>query len=300
MSDLVPFFLHEAVLSLYPLGDDDGILTDAAVWQGALANGLRASLEYEELLGASSGDKYQRAHHVDERHVLEIERTWLLRGPVLADPGHGPGLDAVPGRNQRYALEMVWFSQGYWYRRWYWGVTARLTGWDSVRTLEFGQKQSWRAERFTEEGGYVPQPIYVPPGGGGGSSNGGTVPPPVVTPLPEDTEQAIGFFHENPLVAGEYLLGRYRWPVAVTCTAARVVAFAPQGSPVVLGLEVNGVLTGDILTLPVGTANTEVTVDVTLAVSVPPLADVRWKILSAPDAADSAWQVALGMQVRPL
>ena len=300
----MPFLLWEAVLSLWPLGADDSV-AGGAVWQGAVANGLRVSLEYEEVLMGSSGDRFQRAHHVDERHALEIERTWLLRKPVLGAPVQvqPQPLDAVPGRGQRYALEIVWWSGGYWYRRWYWGVTARQTGWESVRTLHFGARQSWRAERFTEEGGYVAQAQYVP-GGGDGESGGSVgnvgsvfVPAAVVTPLPESDEQAIGFFHEEPLVAGEYLLGRYRWPAAVRVTAARVVACAPQGTAVVIGLEVGGVLTGDTMTIPVGEANVEVTVDAELAVAVPALTDVRWKIVSGPGAADSAWRLALGMNV---
>lgn len=291
MSDLVPFFLHEAVLSLYPLGADGAPLTGQPVWQGAVANSLRIGLEYDELLQASSGDLYQTAHHLDERHTLEIERTWLLRKPVLAQAS-GQSLDAVPARNQRFALELVWWSAGYWYRRWYWGLTARSAGWDSLRTLHFGARQSWRAERFTEDGGYVPQPVYVPPGTPG--SGGGTV-PPVTTRLP-DTEQSIGFFHEAPLLAGAYLLGRYRWPMAVRLKGAQVAALAPQNEPVVLGLEVGAQLTGDTLTIPVGVANTEVSAECGLALTVPALADVRWKIISAPEAVDTAWVAAVGVQ----
>ena len=295
MSEHVPFFLHEAVLSLYPLGADGLPLTDLPVWQGAVANALKASLDFDELLVGSSGARYQRAHHVDERHALEIERTWLLQKAVLAG-GQAP-FDSVPLRNQRYALEVVWWSEGYWYRRWYWGTTARSTAWDSIRTLHFGSRQSWRAEHFTEDGGYVPQPVVR--SGGVGSGSTGTVPPPVVTPLPESSEQVIGFFNEAPLVPGEYLLGRYRWPVATLITAARAVAFAPQTTPVVLGLEVGGELTGDALTLPTGAANTEVSADVTLACSVLALTDVRWRIISGPDVAAAAWRCALGMQVTP-
>ncbi len=293
--DLIPFFLHEAVLTLSPVDAEDAPLTDTPVWQGAVANSLRATLEYEEMRLASSGDRYARARHLDELHSLEIDRTWLLQKPVLAQ-GKGP-FEPGPFRVQRYALAIVWASEGYWYRRWYWGVTARTTSWDSLRTLQFGARQSWRAERFTDEGGYVPQPSYVPPQGGTGGQV--IVPPPVVTPLPESSEQAIGFFHEDPLVPGDYLLGRYRWPMATTITAARAVAFAPQTSAVVLGLEVGGSLTGDTLTLPTGTANTEVTAAADLAVRVPALTDVRWKILSGPVIVDSAWHCAVGMQVTP-
>ncbi len=283
-SQWLPFFLHEAVLSLYPL-DAEGKTLAAPVWCGAVANGLRLGLEYDELVQAGSGDRYATAHHLDERHTLEIERTWVLRKSALLASGFN-GLDAVPGRNQRYALELVWRSGGYWYRRWYWGVTARTAGWDSVRTLQFGQRQSWRAERFTEDGGYV-----APATGGG---------PPVTTPLPDPQEQSVGFFHEAPLLAGAYLLGHYRWPVATRMTAARVVALAPQTSPVVLGLELDGVATGDTLTIPVATANAEVSAEASLAVAVPALAEVRWKVVSAPGVVDSAWGVALGAQVVPV
>jgi hypothetical protein len=323
MSDFVPFFLQEAVLSLYPMDAQGLPMTDYPVWLGAVANALRMGMDYEELLQASSGDRYQTAHHLDERHSVEIERTWLLRKPVLAGGGGDFGdtsglsptasaLDGIPPRNQRFALEIVWWSEGYWYRRWYWGVTARSAAWDSLRTLHFGARQSWRAERFTEEGGYIPQPIYIPPppigsggsggpggtGGSGGSTSGGTVPPPVTTPLP-DQEQCVGFFHEAPLLTGAYLLGRYRWPTAVRLTGAQVVALAPQSSPVVLALEVGGVLTGETLTIPVGDANNEVTAQCPINRTVPALTDVRWKVVSAPDVMASAWVAALGMQADP-
>jgi hypothetical protein len=288
MSDLLPLFLYEATLSLYPVSAEEIPLTDAPVWWGAAANELRLSQDYDEILMMSSGAKRVTAHHLDERHGIEIERTWILQKGSLKD--------FVPQRNQRYVLEIVWESNGYWYRRNYFGVTGRSVGWDSNRTLSFGNKQSYRAEYFSEESGYVP-PVHTH----GGS---GPPPPPIYTPLPapeNGEEQSVGFFRENVLVQGEYLLGHYRWPVDAQLITAQVLAFAPQVSPVVLALEVNGLLVpGKTLSLPVGIANMEVTDSVTLTVNVAAGQSVRWKILSAPEPENSAYVCALVIQVQPL
>jgi hypothetical protein len=288
MSDLLPLFLYEATLSLYPVSQEEIPIGDSPVWWGAPANGLRLSQEYEEMLMMSSGARRMTAHHLDERHTIEVERTWILRKASLKD--------FVPQRNQRYALEIVWQSHGYWYRRTYFGVTGRSVGWDSNRTLSFGNKQSYRAEYFSEESGYIP-PVHTH----GGS---GPPPPPIYTPLPaaeNGDEQSVGFFRENVLVQGEYLLGHYRWPVDAQLVSAQAVAFAPQISPVVLALEVNGLLVpGKTVSLPVGTANTEVSASVVLTVNAAAGQSVRWKILSAPEPESSAYVCALAMQVQPL
>src|SRR5258707_2062517 len=189
---LLPLCLYEAVMSLYVAATDGTPLTDEPVWWGAVANGLRLSLEYDEMLVMGSGDAYATPHHLDERHAVDVERTWLLpKGTILANapPNVVQPVDFVPQRNQRYLLELVWFSGGYWYRRGYFRVTGRSVGWDSVRTLQFGNRQSYRAQFYREESGYS-----------------GAVPLPIYTPLPGTEQQSIGFFSENAMVASEYML----------------------------------------------------------------------------------------------
>lgn len=293
MSDQLALFLCEAVVSLYPLAADGTPLTTQPAWSCAVANNLRLALEYDEVRMRSSGDAYQTTHHVDEEHTIDIEQTWLLPKAMLLAAAQPVGVqDFVPQRNAQYALELVWFSEGYWYRRTYMGVTGRTVGWDSVRALQFGNRQAYRAQYYQEEGGYIPQPV-------GGSSQ---VPPSVYTPLPvpaagADEEQCIGFFRENPMVVGEYMLGNYRWPVDVSLTSAMVVAFAPQNDPVVLTLEIGGVLTDQTITIPVGVANTEVNATVALNYTVTAGKSVRWMITAGPDPEDSAYVCALAMQV---
>ena len=121
--------------------------------------------------------------------------------------------------------------------------------------------------------------------------------PPVVTAPATGAQQPLGFFRENVLIAGEYLLGLYQFSGPVTLVNASVIAWAPQLAPVVLGLEINGSLTGQTLTIPVGPANVEVTAAATLTGLVPAGQFVRWKIVSAPDAADSAWNCAVMLMV---
>ncbi len=297
MSDLAPLFLYEAVLCLYT-ADPSGEPTGDPLWWGAVANAMRIQMEYEEVLMASSGDPYQTAHHVDERHTIEIERTWLL--PKNADPNAGFITDFRPRRNQKYVLEAIFQSGGVWYRRTFRNVTARSASWDSVGALQFGARQSWRAESFEDYGEYTPPPIYIPPGGG--ASGGGTSQPtpPVYTPLTPDVQE-VGFFREAPFVVGEYLLGHYRWGRDVRLKSARLIGYAPQGSPAIVTLELGGSLQSSNLTLTPGTANTETSASIAdLGLTVPSGTPVRWKITSGPTPPDAAWCAALAMEVQPL
>src|SRR5438093_6313886 len=101
------------------------------------------------------------------------------------------------------------------------------------------------------------------------------------------------------MVVGEYMLGHYRWPVAVGLLSARAVAFAPQNAPMVLTLEVGGVLTGQTLTIPAGAVDTEVSAMVALDYTVLAGQSVRWKITDGPAPEDAARLAALAMQVQP-
>lgn len=266
MSSYQPWFLHEGVLSLYPAGADGETVTGPAVFCGAVANQLNLALELDPIRIAASGARYARVHHVDEHHRIEVERTWVVRNGET---------DFRPGRNQQYVLEIVWATSRYWYRRTYYGVTGKAVSLDSKGVLHFLSKQSWEAQRYAEAGG--------------GST-------PVYTPVPSTTNDfPVGFFRENVLIVGEYLLGRYRWGRAVRLKRAEVTAFAGQGTATVLELEVNGALTGSTVTLPAGTANTEVTGTADLAVTVEAGAAVRWKVTSGPAPEAAPWVCALMM-----
>lgn len=109
--------------------------------------------------------------------------------------------------------------------------------------------------------------------------------------------QEVNFRRESPVLTGDYLLGSYRWSAPVHLSGARVVAWASQTATVTLGLEVNGVLTGDTLTLPEGAANTEVTAAVALDLTLDPNAIVRWQVVAAPAAELTAWHVTLALAV---
>ncbi len=297
MSDLDPLFLYEANLSLYPTAADGTALLDCPIWWGAVANHLRLGMSLEEMRVAGSGDRYRTAHHIDEDHTIDIDRTWLLSKQNVAD--------FIPTRNQQYVLVMVWESEGVWYQRTYYGVTALALSWDSRGTLHFGHGQRFRAQRFDQTGDFVPPLVYIPRSGGTGGAGvqpaGGGSPPPGggTTPLANE-EQTVGFFRENALVVGEYLLGHYRWDRDVKLNSARVIAYAPQGTPNVLTLEVDGLLQSSQLTIPVGTKNTEVTASLDLAgLPVAMGKAVRWKITAGPSPAQAAWVAALMMQVEP-
>ena len=61
MNDRIPYMLHEAVLSLYPAAADGQAIVAAPVWSGALATGLRMSMEFEEVKLQGAGERYQAA-----------------------------------------------------------------------------------------------------------------------------------------------------------------------------------------------------------------------------------------------
>jgi len=270
--DRIPFFLAEALISLYATGAD-GQATGVPVWAGAYANGLRFSHMLAEVVVRASGAAYGTAHHTDEENVLSIERTWLLRKADLTD--------FKPVRNQQYILQLVWTAERQMFQRTFYGVTGRSLEQNSMGTNQFLTTQVFRAQWYADASGTVATPIAV------------AVPAPA--PLAMDT---VGFFRENPLLPGEYLLGFYRWPALVQLVSATVIAWAPQTAACVLTLEVGGVLTAKTLTLPVGAANVEVTAAVDLTgVVVPAGALVRWLVTSGPAAEAAAWKAAVLMVV---
>lgn len=270
--DNIPFFLSEAVITLYPAAADGSSLTGSAVWSGALANQLRVRSALDELKIMGSGESFATAHHIDEEHVVEIERSWILRRASLAD--------FFPARNQQYVLEVVWSDSGVWYKRTFFGVTGRVVEHGSLGTNQFRVNQTFRAQRFAETNGTTGSPIYTP------------------TPQPD---QQAGFFREDPFLNGTYLLGNYRWAQSVALNSVLVIGSAGQGAATVLTLEVGGVLTAVTVTIPAGAANTPVQVSAGLGgYLVPAGQSVRWQITSGPALPENAmWMTALSMDVTP-
>ena len=124
---------------------------------------------------------------------------------------------------------------------------------------------------------------------------------PTDMPILSPQEQSLSFIREAPFIVGEYLLGWPRWSVAMRAKSATVVAFA-GAEATVLELEINGALTGLILPVPAGVANTEVmgSVDLTNLV-VPAGQGVRWKIVSGPtDPGLAAWHATVTLQIQPI
>jgi len=275
MSDRLPFLLREAQFALYPT-DASGVLQGPALWFGGFINKLRTAMDYEEVLLKASGDRYSTAHHVDEAHVLSLGQSWIIFAPTMAD--------WKPVRNQQYQLQLIWTSGGRWLRRVYSGVTWRTLALESVGTNQLLVDQTLRAQAYNDDGGSL--------------ALGTGAQPPATVPAPSPGGvQVLAFYREATLIVNEYLLGFYAWTSPVTLVGATVTANAPQGTPMVLGLEVGGVLTGQTLTIPVGTVNTEVTASVALSGVVAPGELVRWQILSGPAPVNAAWGASVAMQV---
>lgn len=276
MNDREAFFLAEAQFTLYPT-DADGNVIGASLWFGGFLNKLRATMDFEEVKLRASGDAWATAHQVDQEHVLSFDQTWIVFTPTMSD--------WQPEMNQPYLLQILWVSGGVWYRRSYYGVTWRTLTMESTETNQFLEQQVVRAQYLVTDSGTL-------------SATGGGAIPAVAVPVADaGTPQWLSFFREDALIVDEYLLGFYTWASDMTLLNATVYANAPLGSPMVLGLEVNGVQTGQTLTIPVGAANTTVEASVPLSGTIPAGQLVRWQVLSGPDPADAADGCAVGMSV---
>ncbi len=112
-------------------------------------------------------------------------------------------------------------------------------------------------------------------------------------------EISVPFTTENLLIAGNYLLGHYRWDVDRQTLSATAIASYSVTTPTVLQMELNGVLVPEsALTIPVGDPDTEATVQVVFARAIPAGQAVRWKVISSPsNSANSPDRCALTMQI---
>lgn len=269
--NLGAFFLREAVISLWRADVAGNPILTQPVWCGDVANGLRLTEDWEETRSFSSGDAYKTAHHEDEEHRIEIERTWRVR---VQSPGGASG----PQRGERYVMEILWFDARarLWHKRTYYGVTGLSAGLDSDGPRQHNQRQVFRAQRYTQTGG---SELY--------------------TPLPQAEKQLVGFFCEQPLIPGEYLLGHYRWNRSFRATRL-LYACWPPSSDTILGLEVGGLPTGVQITIPSGTANQDTVGEMPVDVVLPAGAMVRWKVISGPEIGEAAWHLALVVEMEEL
>lgn len=115
------------------------------------------------------------------------------------------------------------------------------------------------------------------------------------------SEQSIAFTKDDALVAGEYFSGQYVWDRPMTLVSVIATGRASQGQATTVALEIGGVATDTILTLPAGALNAEITpVTLTPERSINPLVSIRWRVASAPaNAADCAYLGSITCRVRP-
>jgi hypothetical protein len=107
--------------------------------------------------------------------------------------------------------------------------------------------------------------------------------------------QSLEFFNEAPLIVGNYLLGAYTAPCAMILQTVNVNCWPPQGSAVGLQLELDGALVnGATITINPGTPNVDVQVSASLGNLVLNAGSkIRWRVVSAPPVANSAWHLSL-------
>ena len=220
-----PVTLHEAVLSLY-VASADGTAPLVEVFIGACAEGIHLSGSLTEFRLPSTGGDYQRTHHVDEEHFIEVRHLFVVRisDPVL--------FRAV--RGQRYVADFLWLDRqhaGLWVRRRYFDVTFmddRHASGPAAEHGAFEHGMRFRATRFQDAthaatgSGAPAVPVSAAPGGA-----------------------LAAFFREDELAAGDYLLGHYLFTEPVTLARLEARGVASQGSPTVLELEEGGVLNPD-------------------------------------------------------
>lgn len=272
------FIAGEATISLYPASPTGDAVTGGPVWLGGCAESVKMSSRLEGLKLFSSGDRFKRTHHTDERHRVEIERLWVLpRNPMR---------DFRPERNQMYALEIIWRdATESWFKRVYLGVTAESYDVASVGVMQFMATQTFDAERVAPDDGR-----YYYAGGAG------------IYTAPPLGETPVLFARESPLVAGDalegYLAGHYRWETDVTVTRASLRGRCGQGVASVFELELDGVGTGVTVTMAAGSAGAETTAGITPGFVISAGKTARWKCSSGPgNVVASAWGVAIVMTV---
>lgn len=255
-------------MDLYPADANGEPILTSPIWQ-ACVNGFSQDDKYSGVVTAASGDAFETDHVTHSETELRIDRTWILRRTSLAE--------FVPQPATQYVLLLTWTSDGVWYRRTFQNVTPQAVNWTSRGVLQFTRGEQWRSARWTDTGGALAPPVFVP-----------TVPAEVEP----DTKQAA-FMREKELVAGEPLRGDYRWAAGATLTGARITC-APGVGATVLRLEVNGSPTATTITLGDGA----ITATGTFNIAVPADQVVRWLVDSCPAPGLAPYDLALEMDVR--
>ena len=112
-------------------------------------------------------------------------------------------------------------------------------------------------------------------------------------------ELSLCFTNEAALLTGQYLLGTYQWLTRPVTPRAVFATYWPgAGSGIsVLGLEIEGVLTGYQLALPPGTPNQDTPVSGSgiVGLTVQPGQAVRWKVVSGPAPESAACHVTVNL-----
>ncbi len=144
MSGIIPFFLFEAVLSLYAQGPDGQALTDQPIWSGCDAKSLTMTGKLQEFVLAASGAAFPEVFHGNEFHNISIERVWTKQVNGLRT--------FVPEPGQKYVLLLLWKDERTreTLARVYFGVTGQAVTVQSQGVLYSTDKQEWRAERMVE------------------------------------------------------------------------------------------------------------------------------------------------------
>jgi hypothetical protein len=273
MSRPIPLILNEASITLYPADPAGQALLSGAVWAGGCAEQLSLTQEVREKDVTRGSARYPEVILIPGLHEIKLSRLWVLRLSDLAD-FH---IDLA----QSYVMVVLWeeATRDTWYKRTYYGVRPRGNGLESQGVMQFYADQRFSAQRYVATSGYG---AYVP-----------------ATVVANDLEHVF-FSHTAELADGEYFLGHYTWPVDKAAISAKVIAGASVGTPTVLELEINGVLSGTVLTVPTGTLGADVSDEIDLTgLTITANEQVRWLVISGPvDPADQATVAAIVMEVQ--
>lgn len=141
MDQFVPLSLVDATVSCWDAGG-------AAVFLGAPAHRVDLAGSFSEVLSAHSGRATLTTHHVNEEHLLHLERTWVK--PTAPGGTVNPFL-----RGATYTLAIAWRIPGpgnavFTHTRTYTGVTWQGGSWSSVGGHAFGHGQRFRATGMSE------------------------------------------------------------------------------------------------------------------------------------------------------
>ncbi len=281
MSATIPLVLASATISLYPADVFGNAILTYPVWIGARAEGVTLDAEIQEVESTPSGAETDEYEQVSESHEINIERIWVLPKGPNGNPGGVLGRDYELPRGK---FVMIIYGEdklrtGIYHQRTYYYVTPKRYGLRSQGIMEFGANQVFRARYFEATGGVNGQPVMPQVFAGG--------------------DQPLLFLHDGPLADNVYLLGEYIFPSAVRVTKAKGVALASQVTATELTLEIDGVLTEQVIVLPVGYEGEEVSFEIEdLNLIVNAYRKIRWKTTLAPaSGGDQALSVSVTVNV---